>query len=280
VVPAYRETLNLRPDRPEESGSSTCRDYLGITRSSVAHLRVDVQTLKALSIRVLSFPYCSDDNRWSQAVADVVNDLETRMFQAAVIADVAYSIIPSDLISMDGASLRRVMSIEHGDLTGLRVASTPIHSWDAQCCALIPDGMLEAIPACTVLPENACWIPSLLRSAVPVHAHVNVAERSVNIAVLKGKQCVLMNAYDIHSAEDVLYFLMAALEQLTILHTEVRVTLYGEVKDEDSVHSLLKRYISHLTFAERPAELSYSYSFKEVPNHQLHTLLNAPLCAS
>ncbi len=236
--------------------------------------------MKALSLRVLAFSHCSDDSRWSQAVAHVVNDLGTHMFQAAIIGDVASSIFPSDLISTDEVSLRKVLSIEHGDLTGLRVVSAPIHSWDAQCCALIPAGMMEAIPARTILPENACWVPSLLRSLSPDHAHVHVAERSVNIAVLKAKQCVLMNAYERHSAEDVLYFLMAALEQLTILHTEVRVTLYGEVKDGDAVHSLLKRYISHLTFAERPAELSYSYSFKEVPNHKLHTLLNAPLCAS
>ncbi len=280
MVLAYREALNLRPDRPEESASSTCNDYLGISRSSVALLRVDTQTMKTLSLRAVSFPYCEDDHRWSQAVSEIVDSWGTNMFQVAVIGDVACSIIPSDLITVGGASVHRMLNLEHGDLNGLRVVSAPLHPWDAQCFSLIPDGMLEAIPARTILPENACWVPSLLRSAVPVHAHLNVAERSVSIAVLKGRQCVLMNAYERQSAEDVLYFLMAALEQLAILHTEVRVTLYGEVKDGDAVHTLLKRYISNLTFAERPAELSYSYSFKELPNHQLHTLLNAPLCAS
>jgi hypothetical protein len=61
---------------------------------------------------------------------------------------------------------------------------------------------------------------------------------------------------------------MAALETLKILHTEIEMELSGPIDKGDEVHSTLSKYLSKISFRKRPKNLSYSYSFNEMPEHR------------
>lgn len=278
TFPVFREELHLTPDRPDgpqDSGSSV---FLGISRSSLALLTVD--GLKAVELRSFSYPHCRDDARWAAVVAHILKVQGVNEVKAAVVDSVPCSVIPSDLFPGNTDQLRSILHLEHGALDGLTAVISPLEVWDAQCAALVPEALLKVLPSDRVMPSLCCWTPSLLRSPVAHHAHVHVSTQDFSLAVLKGRDLILHNSFAHQSPEDILYFCMAALEQLSILHTEVRLSLYGDVAEGDALHGLFRRYISDVVFAERPSELTCPYSFKELAGHRLPFLLNAPLCAS
>lgn len=278
TFPVFREELHLTPDRPDGPSGSGVSVFLGISRSSLALLTAD--GLRAVELRSFSFPHCRDDARWATAVSHVLESQGVNAVKAAVVDNVPCSVIPSDLFPEDAAQLDAILRLEHGVLDGLTTVIWPLEIWDAQCAALVPEALLKALPSDRVMPSLCCWTPSLLRSPVAHHAHAHVSTQDFSLAVLKGRDLTLHNSFAHQSPEDVLYFCMAALEQLSILHTEVRLSLYGDVTEGDALHGLFRRYISDVDFGERPPELTYPYSFKELAGHRLPFLLNAPLCAS
>jgi len=280
AAPVFRESLHLSPDRPEEIAGAGIAVFLEISRSSLSLFTVDIRSLKALAFRSLDFPFCGDDARWASTVSHILNATDTKGPSAVVVNNVPCSLIPSDLFRKDSESLNPILLLEHGELSGTSPVTAAIEVWDAHCVALIPDAILQLFPSARILPALFCWTPSLLRSPAAYHAHVHVSEREFSLAVLKGRDLVLHNDFTHQAPEDVLYFCMAALEQLAILHSEVRLSVYGNVTENDALHGLFRRYISHVVFGERPTELTYSYSFKELPGHRMPFILNAPICAS
>jgi hypothetical protein len=280
AAPVFRESLHLGPDRPEEIQGAGVSVFMEVSRSSLSLFTVDVKSLKALAFRSFDFPYCGENTRWASTVARILNATETEGPTAVVLNNVSCSIIPSDLFKQEPESRNEILRLEHGELKGAGSVTATLEVWDAHCVAVIPDAILQLFPSARVLPSLFCWTPSLLRSPTAYHAHVHVSEREFSLAVLKGRDLVLHNDFTHQTPEDVLYFCMAALEQLAILHSEVRLSVYGNVTENDALHGLFRRYISHVVFGERPTELTYSYSFKELPGHRMPFILNAPICAS
>lgn len=278
-APVFRESLHLNPDRPEEIQGAGIAVFAEVSRSSLSFLTVNTSALKALAFRSFDFPHCEDDARWAATVARILKETGTQRLSALVVNDVLCSIIPSDLFGKE-EPLNRILRLEHGELNGTNSVSALMEVWDAHYVALVPDAILQLFDSTRILPALFCWTPSLLRSPVAYHAHVHVSEREFSLAVLKGRDLILHNSFAHQSPEDVLYFCMAALEQLSILHAEVRLTIYGDVTENDVLHGLFRRYIAQVVFGEKPTELTYSYSFKELLGHRMPFILNTPICAS
>lgn len=235
--------------------------------------------MKALSLSVHEFVHCHDDLRWARMVALVLEAIGRPSFEAVIVGHVPFSVIPEDLLPPTAKGIESILRLEHGPTEGLRVLNSPLPGWEAVCLALVPEPLMAVLPSGRVLPELCGWLPSLRRSSAPYHAHLLLHEHSFVLAVLDGRQPLLVNTFHHQAPEDVLYFTLAALEQLNILHSEAMLTLYGHVREEDGVTGLFQRYIPTVSFGELPTELSYSYSFKNLEAHRLITLLNAPLCA-
>jgi len=278
-APVFRESLHLNSDRPEEIQGVGISVFAEVSRSSLSFLTVNTSALKALAFRRFDFPYCEDDARWAATVAHILKETGTPLPSAVVVNNVPCSVIPSDLFGKE-ETLNRILRLEHGELSGTSAVSALMEVWDAHCVALVPDAILRLFDSTRILPALFCWTPSLLRSPAAYHAHVHISEREFSLAVLKGRDLILHNSFAHQSPEDVLYFCMAALEQLSILHAEVRLTIYGDVTENDVLHGLFKRYIAQVLFGEKPTELTYSYSFKELLGHRMPFILNTPICAS
>jgi len=198
----------------------------------------------------------------------------------AIIDDVPISIIPSDLFPNSKDALDNLLHLEHGIMTDAEVIRSPMETWDAQCVAKIPKQMVSILRTDQVMPAFCAWIPALLRKVSSHHIHIHIAVGTFRLAALQGKKLLMHNVFIYESPSDVLYFAMAALEQLSVLHTEVTLTLYGNVSSGDELHQLFSKYVTTVNFGDKPAEITYSYAFKDVDGHVFPFILNAPLCAS
>jgi hypothetical protein len=243
-------------------------------------MRFDDQLLKAISFEQFEFPYSHDDERWVRSVIQLLKESATDSFKAIVLDDMPTSIIPSDLFPEDDDALLQIMQLEHGLKDGHKVYRSTLNAFDAQYAGLVPSELSARLPSSQIVLAFNAWVPSLLRRPTSFHAHLHVSNQRFRLAVLAGRDLLLHNQQPCDTADDVLYFTLATLEQLSILHTEVRLVLYGSVQKGDETHDLFCRYIASVELAERPSEYTYSYSFKDLPAHASPYLLNAPLCAS
>ncbi len=100
-------------------------------------------------------------------------------------------------------------------------------------------------------------------------------EKQFALVVFKDASLVFSNWFQFGKPEDVLYYLMASLESLKILHSEVEVSLNGNIEKGDAMHTTIAKYISKLSFGKRPKNLTYSYSFKELQEHRFPFIFEA-----
>ena len=278
-VLSFRKVLHLLPDRIEELNSPDLFNFLEIGRSHVCILAIDSKQRKALSFSKYEFPCSLQDARWAEFVSQVLTEVGIQKFCVAVVDDLPCTIIPSDLFPSDKKDLEALLTLENGLIPDSTLIETNLDSLDANCVFALPNVLKKVIHCEKIIPAFAAWMPSLIRNPTSTHIHVHVSNQSFRLALLQGKGLLLHNTFNFSAHEDVLYFTLAALEQLSILHSETTLTLYGNVAKGDHLHSLFTKYISHVDFAEKPIEFSYSYSFKDLPNHMSPFLLNAPKCA-
>lgn len=274
----FRKRIDIQPDRKEEPEGSNISTFWEVSRRGLSVLSISAD-LKAVSLQHYEFPYCEDDVRWGSALSSIVSTEKLTAPDAIAVDNVSCSVIPNDLFPANGDVLADMLALEHGQHAGSSTIVASLDSWDAKCVALIPESVAVALPEGRLAPTLCCWVPALLRAPSAYHAHLHVSEKEFQLAVLQGKQLLLYNRFAHAAHSDILYFTMAALEQLTILHADVQLTLYGDVGAHDDLHSLLSRYVSAVRFADRPAGMTYAYAFNEFPAHQLPFLFNLPLCA-
>lgn len=276
----FRKRLHLLPDRAEELSSLNIRSYLEISRHGISMLRVDASLRKALTIEQYEFPFTHDNARWASVVKQVLGRFDSMDADLILVDGLLTSVIPADVNSNDEHALKALLLLEHGLRPDTSVIRTPLEAWDALCISLIPSALLRILPNTRIMPSLGAWMPSLLRRPTAHHMHLHVTERDFQIALLAGRNLLLHNTFVHDGPSDVLYFTLATLEQMSILHTDVAITLYGKVTKGDAMHELLSKYVTRINFGEKPTELTYSYAFKDFEDQAFPFILNAPLCAS
>lgn len=275
----FRQSLHLLPDREDELTSGFVSQFLDVSRSSVSLLRMDMRLMKALELYRFSFPYCIEDSRWAATVSDILAQQTLSGPFSAVSVDGCYSIVPSDLFPENQEDLNALLRLEHGNLEDQHVLSATLEHFDAKCVALIPKAIKDVLPRVSLLPQPACWMKSLLRTTGIVQANLHVTDGRFLMTLVKGRELLFFNSFEHSTSEDVLYFTLAALEQLSILHSDAAAMLFGDVKEGDSLHSMLTSYIADVRFGSRNSSITCGYSFKDLPAHALPFLFNLPTCA-
>jgi len=242
-------------------------------------MRFDSTVVKAVDFREWVFPHCNDDARWASAVTRVFAEGKVTGLSAAVVTDVRTSLVPTDLLPASPQGRDAILHLELGDIAEHQVVSNMIGAWDAEAIALLPTSIGDLLSGVTVVPELAAWSGELLRHTGQGHrAHILMGQRRFSLAITKDKTLLLHNTFDHDAPEDVLYFVLAALEQLEIPQVDAQVTVGGQVQKDSGLMELLRRYLPESRMSERQPGITFAYSFKELPAHRSPLLLNLPLC--
>lgn len=275
----YRLAASLLPDREEELIAETVSLFCEISRSHISVMRFDSTDRKAVDQRDWIFPYCSDDARWANAVSTLFTQEKIVGLKGVVVTDVRNSLIPNDLLPYPTEAYNALLHLELGDLNGHEAVSSVIGAWDAEAVSLLPSEITRLLTGTVVMPELAVWSCVLLRHNDQRHrAHILMGQHRFSLAITKGRSLLLHNAFEFDAAEDVLYFVLAALEQLEIPQADVEVLVSGQVQKDSGLMELMRRYLPNTQFSDNQVEFAFAYSFKELPRHRSPLLLNLPLC--
>jgi hypothetical protein len=87
------------------------------------------------------------------------------------------------------------------------------------------------------------------------------------------------NSFNYTTAEDFIYYVLFAFEQLGLNSETIPVEVFGEVDNESSTFGLLYKYVRHVSFGKRPDVLKYSPSMDLALQHHYFNLFQQFLCA-
>lgn len=109
-------------------------------------------------------------------------------------------------------------------------------------------------------------------------AYLNIRSESIELAVTKNGSLLYYNTFSYATSEDVIYYLLFAFEQLKINPEIIALQLMGEVERNDSVFSIIHKYVRNVSFIGRNTHFNYSYRFNAIPEHAFYSLFSQYLC--
>lgn len=276
--PLFKEKIYLKADNEQETVQNGLLSFVDISRSGIQILKRN-KAFKVIEFIDLKFPFSTENGVWSNRVKEI---LESSVFKNHVdgteavysVSEHNVTLVPSSLYS-EKESVKN-FEFFFGDSKSMLILNQKLSNSDTTGIFGIPIALSESLPK-PIQSSYFNWLDSLVDSS-KAKAHVVVVEKQFALVIFKDGKLVLSNWFDFEKPADVLYYLMASLETLKILHSEIEVVLSGDIDKNDEIHSGISKFISKLSFAKRPKNLTYSYSFKEIPEHRFPFIF-AAACA-
>jgi len=107
---------------------------------------------------------------------------------------------------------------------------------------------------------------------------IKVDNSYVTIIVIKNKKLEFCNTYLFTNPEDFIYYVMLVIEELKIDPEKALVMVWGEIYSDSELFDNLHKYIRNVSIGRKPASLSFSYNFDEVPDHKYFGVYCMHLC--
>ena len=96
---------------------------------------------------------------------------------------------------------------------------------------------------------------------------IHVADNSFDLLIQKKGELQLCNSYHFTTAEDFIYYILFAFEQLKVNPDKAEVKLLGNIEQQDSLHSIAYTYIRNISFYDTTSERI------EIPDNPSHRQL-------
>jgi hypothetical protein len=150
----------------------------------------------------------------------------------------------------------------------------------------MPDAL--AIAACDHFPDTrivhmasvlieSIWINYKNRIDVP-HVFLHLREKLFDIMIFDGRQMSYFNTFPFQNPEDVTYYLIFVMEQLSFNPEKVPLVLLGNIEKGSDLNELLFRYVRHVEFGRRNDAYKYSYALNQMPPYAQYPLFNFFSC--
>jgi hypothetical protein len=175
------------------------------------------------------------------------------------------------------------LRLVHGAIpTGL-LRDEPIGTLGARCVYLHDEQaehrLMSRFPNARPLPLQGVIVQAAIaRSGTSTVAVLDRSDKRMDLAIARGKRLLLSNTFPAIRAEDVLYYLLFALEQCGVPPSEVHLAL-GGTHLTDAEEDLLRRYVSAHLAAITPSAVGLAED--AVPGlHRWTALIEQFACAS
>jgi hypothetical protein len=109
-------------------------------------------------------------------------------------------------------------------------------------------------------------------------AFIHLRDRLFDLVIFDGRQMSYFNTFPFQNPEDVVYYLIFALEQLNFNPETMPLVLLGNVEKGTGVFELLFKYVRHIEFGRRNDAFKYSYILNQLQPHAHYPLLNFFSC--
>ncbi len=106
----------------------------------------------------------------------------------------------------------------------------------------------------------------------------DVHEENFDLVYFKENRLFYANNFLYHTKEDFAYFLLSAMEQLSLNPEEVELHLLGNIDKDSEIYQLIYQYIRQIDFIQENKNFHYSYLLDNLRRHRFYTLFNVLQC--
>ena len=106
----------------------------------------------------------------------------------------------------------------------------------------------------------------------------DVHEENFDLVYFKENRLFYANNFLYHTKEDFAYFLLSAMEQLSLNPEEVELHLLGSIDKDSEIYQLIYQYIRQIDFIQENKNFHYSYLLDNLRRHRFYTLFNVLQC--
>ena len=110
-------------------------------------------------------------------------------------------------------------------------------------------------------------------AAAPRRLYLNPGPQELTLVVM-GQHLEYCNVFPCTTAEDVVYYTILVMQELSLDPDQDEVTVWGELTPDSAVFSLLRTYVRNVRFGARPGNIEYSYRLHDVFEYRYFDLFS------
>lgn len=132
-----------------------------------------------------------------------------------------------------------------------------------------------------IFHHTSLFIEALLQNNIKYaerNMYVNIEIGMMTIVVKNGSHIEFCNSYRFKTANDLLYFVMFAYDELNLDANTLPLILTGNIIKESEHVEKLSKYIRFVHFSNRTKALKFGYKFDEIADHNYFDLYSLHLC--
>ena len=114
-------------------------------------------------------------------------------------------------------------------------------------------------------------------AAAPRRLYLNPGQHELTLVVL-GQHLEYCNVFPCTTAEDVVYYTILVMQELSFDPDQDEVTIWGELTPDSAVFGLLRTYVRNVRFGSRPGNVQYSYRLNDVFEYRYFDLFSLHFC--
>lgn len=198
--------------------------------------------------------------------------------------DCRFTLLPLPLFDLN--SYRSIYEYNFTNTIGEEVFYTAVPVSDAVLIYGVPIGLVDSLkkryPNARFFHGNIPLLTTFINKYRNTDNQgsvlANFRNGAMDILVLNERKLQLLNSYTCQTDEDVLYFLVFAIEQIGLNPETADLHLSGIIERDSNLHFLIKKYVRNVCFINRNDDFRYCYAFERIENHQFYNLLNLNLC--
>ncbi|MDP4289909.1 MAG: DUF3822 family protein [Bacteroidota bacterium] len=198
--------------------------------------------------------------------------------------DCRFTLLPSDLF--DDHNYQTIYNYNFSKSVEEEVFYSTLPILDTVLIYGVPSGLVESFKKRYPIAKFYHGNFPLLTSFVQKYRNednqgsvlANFRTGAMDILILHERKLQLLNSYTCKVNEDVLYFLIFAIEQIGLNPETVELYLSGKIEKDSNLLFMIKKYVRNIRLINRNDDFRYSYPFERVEGHQFYNLLNLNLC--
>ncbi|WP_187262917.1 DUF3822 family protein [Pontibacter beigongshangensis] len=167
-----------------------------------------------------------------------------------------------------------VLAYRHADLEAVNIFS-------------VPAVILQAVEEIThhkpvlYLHQTSALIRSLLHQtgrSRERRLYLFVEQHYVTITVISKSGLEFCNIFQYLGPEDFIYFVIFVMQEQKMDPEAETITVLGDITHDSALFSMLQKYVRHIRFGKKPADVAYSYKFDDIFEHRYFELYSIHLC--
>ena len=145
----------------------------------------------------------------------------------------------------------------------------------------LADWFYHAYPTGRLVHQTSALLEGVIHQSEqsgPRRVYLSIAGQELILVAVRDKQVEFCNVFVFTSAEDLIYYTILVMQELQLNPDQDPVIVWGDLTHDSELFTILRKYIRHVRFGNRPFDLAYSYRLNDVFEYRYFELYALHLC--